>query len=90
MRARFDKKPALPLTEGLAPIQIFGEYQDCDITDLPRFAGTPARPLGGSSCFWVWLLRISGPNHRALRAQGDSRKRFASTRRRAGFGATPA
>jgi hypothetical protein len=32
---------------GLATIQIFGEYPDCDIMIFPGFAGTPARLLGG-------------------------------------------
>jgi hypothetical protein len=27
VRARFDKKSTLPLKEGLAPIQVFGDYQ---------------------------------------------------------------
>jgi hypothetical protein len=52
VRARFDKKSTLSLREGLAPIQIFREYQCRQTTDLPRLAGTPARPPGGSSCFW--------------------------------------
>jgi len=44
--------------EGLALTQIFGEDHACHSTDLPRFAGTPARLQRRVSCFWGSFLRI--------------------------------
>jgi hypothetical protein len=29
----------------LATIQFFGEYRNCELPDIPRFAGTPTPPL---------------------------------------------
>jgi class 3 adenylate cyclase len=59
--------------------QVFGEDRRCHTRSLPRLPGTPARPFGGSSCFWWFVLRESAPNHRALRVSGarvrDSRQR---------------
>jgi hypothetical protein len=53
----------------LATIQIFGEYRDCDISDIPRLAGTPARLIGGFCVSRASLLhvvdRISAPQRDA-------------------------
>jgi hypothetical protein len=53
--------------------QIFGEYRIAEILILPRFAGTPARLLGGSSCFQGSFLQISNgdvPPVRGSRQRG--------------------
>src|ERR1700722_19691836 len=59
---------------GLAPFQIIGEYQCRQTPDLPRLAGTPARPQGGSSCSRGLVLRIGA--NRPLKVSACSR--FAS------------
>ena len=59
---RLQAKQHRPLKEGLRDAQIFREDQDCQSHELPRFAGTPARLLGGSSCFWV----LGSENGRAI------------------------
>ena len=67
VRARFDKKSTLPLREGLAPIQIFGEYQCRRQLIFPGLPGhRPALQAG---------LRVSGvrsPNRRKSPAEGFS------------------
>jgi hypothetical protein len=77
---RFRQGFATATKMGLAAIQFFGEDRSCHRALIyPGSAGTPARPQGGSSCFWWFVLRESGPNHRALRVQetreSDSRQR---------------
>src|SRR5262249_43936090 len=56
---------------GPRPQMIFEEDRACRTVDLPRLPGKPARPLGGSSCFWAWQLlhRIErdSPDLRSLR-----------------------
>jgi hypothetical protein len=45
-------KASLSPKMGLATIQIFGEYLDCQDLIFPGSAGTPAALSGRSSCFW--------------------------------------
>ena len=38
--------------------EIFGEYQDCHVTESPRLAGTPGPPLAGLRVFGAFPLQI--------------------------------
>jgi hypothetical protein len=62
--------------EGLAPNPDFGEDQRCHTLDLLPLAGAPARPLGGSSCFWV----LVAPNQ-AEESRPYARKRLSKVSR---------
>jgi hypothetical protein len=62
------KKSALPLREGLAPIQIFGEYQCRQTTDL-----SPAcRDTGPALARGFVFLGFRSPNRRESPAEGFS------------------
>jgi hypothetical protein len=63
-KERADLGKALPLPKkGLQRIEFSGSIGAAEFFDIPRLAGTPARLLGGSSCFWGLLLHTSFENN---------------------------
>jgi hypothetical protein len=63
-RTAFRQNASVGPNEGLAWLSIFGEDGGCQTLIFPRFAGTPAPPSAGSSCFWGFVLRTRAPNQR--------------------------
>jgi hypothetical protein len=65
LRATAQAKQHRRSQRGLASNQAFGRIAVARYAIFPRFAWTPARPLGGSSCFWVLVApnqaRITEP-----------------------------
>jgi hypothetical protein len=76
------KNNTVALSEGLRRIRFSGRIAVAQTRNLPP-ACRGHRPAlsAGLRVSGSWLLRNRPESYRALRAQGDSRKRFASTRR---------